>query len=738
MDARDGQGNTPLHYGASVGFKNAVAKLLDAGADPLTRDQEGKTVLHKVANADIICTASAARLIDLGVGVNARCSKGFTPLHVASEGGHVDFVRMLLDEGANKNVTANDGSTPLRCAARALDVGVLKLFLESGANLRESHFIHGNLLHSAAHKGRVETMKLLVEQGLRIDSKIGATGESVIHMAVQNGGGQAVKWLLGHGASLHDMDIEGRQPSTSAFIKGKCDWRVNNALLEISKSEGGDRSLGAVFLGRSLIHYACGYGMRLCVETLLQKGALADARTSDDDEETALHCAARFNHPEVMQILVKAGASVDMTDERGKTPLHDAAINGFLEAVDKLLDLGASVNVGDDDEASPLHLAAKHGHLACVSLLVARGADMSSVDSAGRNALGVTLERVVGDVGGSRAEREAVMKLLIELGSPVGRAEVCAASRGALAKPFAVALTSRMSDGLSARKLIGGHPFMLSTIELTSPMPLKSEGASVCGGITMGSQVGVTLSRRPSPRFSSRRRFLQSREYTSDETGGNRKRKIYLFDCTRLQQLVSHLEGPDEVDQCFLLKVLLPPPAGWAGSFKSPTAEGPSAAARHQGISLTPRPSIASTVTISDDSVTTTSSTDSGSPNVRASARLDVELSFNGDDFDEVGFEAVIEYLSTGHVEGATNGSIHKVTPDGPGDSLQAVGKHAIATHRAAGFFGLPRLQGMVRIWLEANGAEMEDNGTTVLSRATVPAATTSEVGDRKRKFEGK
>lgn len=85
-------------------------------------------------------------------------------------------------------------------------------------------------------------------------------------------------------------------------------------------------------------------------------------------------------------------------------------------------------------------------------------------------------------------------------------------------------------------------------------------------------------------------------------------------------------------------------------------------------------------------------------------------------------------------VVGATCGSIHgDVFASGNGETRE-VGAHAVASHRAAAFFGLPRLQSMIRAWLKVNGAEMEDDGTGVLSE---PADGSSGDATKKRKFAG-
>ncbi len=46
---------------------------------------------------------------------------------------------------------------------------------------------------------------------------------------------------------------------------------------------------------------------------------------------TPLHEAANYGYPEVVGVLVRAGANVNARGMDGDTPLHDAAINGHKE-----------------------------------------------------------------------------------------------------------------------------------------------------------------------------------------------------------------------------------------------------------------------------------------------------------------------------------------------------------------------------------------------------------------------
>jgi ankyrin repeat protein len=57
--------------------------------------------------------------------------------------------------------------------------------------------------------------------------------------------------------------------------------------------------------------------------------------------ETALHHPDVLAQPEIIELLVKAGADVDQRDNEGNTPLHGAAQRGNLRAAEALIALGA-------------------------------------------------------------------------------------------------------------------------------------------------------------------------------------------------------------------------------------------------------------------------------------------------------------------------------------------------------------------------------------------------------------
>jgi len=70
--------------------------------------------------------------------------------------------------------------------------------------------------------------------------------------------------------------------------------------------------------------------------------------------------AAWNNHPEIIRLLVKAGASVNVFDSEGGSPLCDAVREGATEAAEVLLSYGARTTT--ENGTSVLSVARRFGH----------------------------------------------------------------------------------------------------------------------------------------------------------------------------------------------------------------------------------------------------------------------------------------------------------------------------------------------------------------------------------------
>jgi len=83
---------------------------------------------------------------------------------------------------------------------------------------------------------------------------------------------------------------------------------------------------------------------------------------ADPDHGNALIIAVRNGHREVVDVLVRAGATLDARDDRGATALHWASAKGDVELVRRLVEAGADVNAKDSMGYTPAQVAAAMGH----------------------------------------------------------------------------------------------------------------------------------------------------------------------------------------------------------------------------------------------------------------------------------------------------------------------------------------------------------------------------------------
>jgi ankyrin repeat protein len=110
-----------------------------------------------------------ATLVDHGADVNAAPWIG-SPLHWATNFGHVEVMAWLLDHGANIHSTAGmpgqGGATPLHTAAWAERPAPVELLLARGADPARRDIEHGGTpLDYARHRGADDVAQLLASVG---------------------------------------------------------------------------------------------------------------------------------------------------------------------------------------------------------------------------------------------------------------------------------------------------------------------------------------------------------------------------------------------------------------------------------------------------------------------------------------------------------------------------------------------------------------------------------------------
>ena len=207
-----------------------------------------------------------------------------------------------------------------------------------------------------------------------------------------------VKYLLEQGASTTARDNDGN--TTLHFLatatnsgQDKMDSPTNENILEpllknqppleISNNDGYTPLMQAVRFGKKYL-----------VERLILSGANVTA--SDSDGWTTLHHAAiRAKCPELISILVEAGAAVNHASASSLTPLHVAgyAEQNSAQVTERLIAAGADKEARNHISQTPLHVATSKNNSACVAQLLKLGANVGATCKYGETPLHIAAKQ---------------------------------------------------------------------------------------------------------------------------------------------------------------------------------------------------------------------------------------------------------------------------------------------------------------------------------------------------------
>ena len=110
VNAKDNDGDTPLHFAAETGDKGIVELLIAKGADINAQDEFGITPLHEAAQYEYGHKDVVELLVTKGANVNAKTKQGQTALDLAYDSHRADIVEFLKSVGGkagDKNLRKN-------------------------------------------------------------------------------------------------------------------------------------------------------------------------------------------------------------------------------------------------------------------------------------------------------------------------------------------------------------------------------------------------------------------------------------------------------------------------------------------------------------------------------------------------------------------------------------------------------------------------------------------------------
>jgi ankyrin repeat protein len=420
-----------LSYAAFDGDLNRCKALLDAGADVNFRDEDGWSAIHGAVSGGHVkvCALLAKRGADLGAMAFNNGQK-LTPMQLAVCCEWTDVVDYFVTtHGENLYQTTVDGKSldalALEVAGGGQGMRAHLLLLRSSsvedavvAAIEQVATVEGraqeprqsplellvsmdpmmqqasNLL-CAVSEGDIDTCRVLIAAGA--DLSDGAQYGSPLHLAAADGKFEICRLLVDAGASLETFDLNDHTPLTRAARSGHVE------VCKLLVDAGADPYLSRRADENALtLAYNLGDDEKTCdvLRTLLVK-ALPDDHKGVT-RETAVKSSAlrrfamRGRTAAACQLLIDAGADVNLEDQRGWTSLLLAAANDKLDTCKVLIAAGANpLLAGTCGRATPLtpfQIAVASGATRVASYFVEHHGE----DCAQRTANGRTMAQLAG------------------------------------------------------------------------------------------------------------------------------------------------------------------------------------------------------------------------------------------------------------------------------------------------------------------------------------------------------
>ena len=359
LSARDGLGNTALHYLALWRLDSWIPVLINMGAHVEASNATGETPLFWATRQNSPSTINA--LLENGASLTVRDIMGNSLLHAAVRWNAINSAETVLDRGLNINSHALNGKTPLHDAIRWWMTDMEILLLNRGADIEIRDAEGNTAFMEAVIAANPASMERLANMGANIHTR-NFHGDTSLHIAAMMSRIDLSVMLLTRNASIHARNAQDRTPFQNVLSRSP--------------------ELVSIFLGDGRVNFPDDFGSSPLHIAVQQRAPLSiinsiiemGSRLSsvDSDGRTPVRLAVDMNFHEAARLLSDSGSDVFYAARDGRTAAEAALFNG--EAMIRALFSGNTIHARDSSGNTILHYAARQGDASVISLLIALGA----------------------------------------------------------------------------------------------------------------------------------------------------------------------------------------------------------------------------------------------------------------------------------------------------------------------------------------------------------------------------
>lgn len=258
----------------------------------------------------------------------------------------IPAMEQLLKKGANPNHLENNRSL-LAWAAQDGALEAINILLSAGADPNLVDGVGHTALMRAIEARQLSAVTALLAANPDLELAT-ADGKTAAMLAVETGEPNMVRALVGAGADFNVRDIDKNTPLMAAIGYGG-DRLVQ--LVNILSKAGVDMDSGNAYY--TPLYSAIEQKNLPLVKALLDTGANPNLKTEAGD----IPLASAIYEPEVLALMLAAGADPNIRNRHGESVLFYAIDNGTPDDVKALIAAGADVNLKSSDGQTPLQRA---------------------------------------------------------------------------------------------------------------------------------------------------------------------------------------------------------------------------------------------------------------------------------------------------------------------------------------------------------------------------------------------